>query len=202
MAHRVIDPWTKGQIFLGCAVAFWLIALAPVGKLGKGVFLSLGLCSAVQLVRTSKPLILQEAMATPAAGIANAEAVMQKEITKTELALRTAQAEEELQRLYTNEPTYPVEVVEELREALEHLYTEDAAPRDEKLSTSESADLTEMRWLRPPQASLYLAVQALFTVGKSETFIIEEVLKMGGKRWAEGKEMLRSLLELGEAEGW
>jgi len=186
MAHRVIDPWTRSQIFLGCAIGFWLIALAPVGKLGKGVFLSLGLCSAIQLVRTSKPLILQEA-------IANAEAVMQKEITKTELALRTAQAEEELQRLYTNEPTYPVEVVEELREALEHLYTEDAAPRNEKLSTNVSADLTEMRWLRPPQASLYLAVQALFTVGKSETFIIEEVLKMGGKRWAEGKEMLRCL---------
>ncbi|MFK0735229.1 MAG: hypothetical protein ACIWVG_29530 [Gloeotrichia echinulata HAB0833] len=183
-----INPWTRSQIFLGCAVAFWLIALAPVGKLGKGVFLSLGLCSAIQLVRTSKPLILQEA-------IANAEAVMQKEITKTELALRTAQAEEELQRLYTNEPTYPVEVVEELREALEHLYTEDAAPRNEKLSTNVSADLTEMR-------SLYLAVQALFTVGKSETFIIEEVLKMGGKRWAEGKEMLRSLMELGQTEGW
>ncbi|NJR72968.1 MAG: hypothetical protein HC773_03235 [Scytonema sp. CRU_2_7] len=122
--------------------------------------------------------------------------MMQKELTQTELALRTAQAEGELQRLYSPEqPTYPQEVTEELREALEHLYGEDATPRDEKLSTSESADLTEMR-------SLYLAVKALFTAGKSETFVIEEVLKMGGKQWADGKATLRSLMELGEAEGW
>jgi len=74
---------------------------------------------------------------------------MQKELTQTELALRTAQAEDELQRLYSPEqPTYPQEVTEELREALEHLYGEDAAPRDEKLSTNVSADLTEMRWHR------------------------------------------------------
>lgn len=183
-----INPWTKCQIFLGCAVVFWLISLAPIGKLGKGVFLTLGLCSAVQLTRNSKPLILREAIAT-------ASAVMQKELNQTELALQTAQAEEELQRLYTDTPTYPPEVTEELVKSLEHLYTEDAAPREEKLSTSEGADLTEMR-------SLYLAVQALFAAGKSETFVIEDVLRMGGKRWAEGKEMLRSLMELGEAEGW
>jgi hypothetical protein len=45
-------------------------------------------------------------------------------------------------------------------------------------------------------------VQALFAAGKSETFVIEEVLKMGGKQWADGKATLRSLIELGEAEGW
>ena len=89
-----INSWTRANIFLGCAVALWRGALAPGGKLGKGTALTLALCSTIQLIRESKELILTEAVA-----IANA--AMQKELTQTEIALRTHQTEQELQHLYS-----------------------------------------------------------------------------------------------------
>ena len=177
-----INSWTRANIFLGCAVSLWLVALAPVGKLGKGTALTLTLCSTIQLIRESKELILTEAVA-----IANA--AMQKELTQTEIALRTHQTEQELQHLYSANPAYPPEVVDELRDSLEALVTADAAEQDTETSTSENKEL-------------YLAVKALLDSGKSETFVVEEVLKMGGRNWEEGKKLLQSILDLGQKENW
>jgi hypothetical protein len=49
--------------------------------------------------------------------------------------------------------------------------------------------------------AFYLAVKSLMEV-KGETYVIEQVLKMGGRRWEEGKQRLQQILEEGERDGW
>lgn len=175
-----LNPWVRCYVLAACCVSMWLAAIAPSGKLWKGVSLILGLTCSVQLIRESKELIFSEAMAL-------AREAMQQELDKTSLALETYQQEQELQQMYLGDTSEP-EVKEELIRALDALVQEPAAPHPAETSASEK--------------SLYLAVKALLTAGKSETFIIEEVLKLRGRRWDEGKQRLEDLLQQGIENEW
>lgn len=178
------NRWLKSNIYLFCAVALWLAALSPIGKLGKGVALTLSLSNVVLLNIVSKELIAQEtrALATKA---------MRDELSQTELALATHQEERELERIYgINDGTYPPEVAEELRKSLEALVQQEVTDSTSIFPTSD-----ELK-------SLYLAVVNLLEAGKSETYVIEKILCKGGRKFDKGKSQLQQLLQLGKENEW
>ncbi|MEG4812471.1 hypothetical protein QUA82_15655 [Microcoleus sp. F8-D3] len=76
--------------------------------------------------------------------------------------------------------------VEGARKALEAMYTNDLQA---EASTSEH-----------PDYPIYLEVRKSMEAGKSVTWIVENVLKMGGRKFADGKAKLETLLQQFEGE--
>lgn len=179
MANR----WLKTNCLLASATAFWLAALSPLPQIGKGISYGLALVASVQLVQESRRLIVQDARRA-------ALTVMNQELELTEIALHTQQQEQSLYEIYGAAPTYPPEVRDELTTSLEHLYKEPSADRTGETSASASED-----------KAFYLAIKSLLEV-KGETYVIQEVLKMGGRRWEEGKQRLQQILEEGRQNEW
>jgi hypothetical protein len=178
MAHR----WMKTNCLLASTAAFWLAALSPMPAIGKGICYSLALVGSVQLVQESKKMMVQDARRC-------AMTAMTQELEQLEIALHTQQQESALYEVYS-EATYPPEVVDEVKTSLEHLYKEPSADRNSELTTSTSTE-----------KAFYLAVKSLLEA-KGETFVIEQILKLGGRNWAEGKQYLQQILEDGERNGW
>lgn len=175
--------WVRANTLLGIAAVAWLVALAPAGKVGKGIAHVVALASVVESVRYSRRLVLQETRYA-------AMRAMNTELEQVDLVLQERAQEKALQEMYGLQNTYSPEVREELEESLEHLVNGPAAKHDHETSTYTSQKL------------LYTAIKKLLEAGKSETFVIEEVLHMGGRRFSEGSKLLRELLQLGEQEGW
>ncbi|WP_017655685.1 hypothetical protein [Fortiea contorta] len=178
MANR----WIKTNCLLASTAAFWFAALSPMPAIGKGISYSLALVAGVQLVRESQRLMIQEARR-------GALSAMNQELEQLEIALHTQQQEEALYEVYQT-ATYPPEVKEELTKSLEHLYQEPSADHVVELQASTSQ-----------KKSLYLAVKSLLEA-KSETYVIENVLRLSGGQWAKGKQMLQQILEEGDRNGW
>lgn len=173
------------KILCSSTIICWLIGISPLGKLPQGIFLILGFGCGFQLIQETEALIYDEALA-------KATKVMQQELNYKGLAMETYAAEEDLKGQYIpKESTYPPEVLEELKQSLEHLVGVEAASGVDKLPTSVSDD-----------KALYLAIKTLLEAGKSETFIVEQILKMSGRRFSKGQERLQSLLERGNTEQW
>lgn len=179
MANR----WVKTNCLLASAIAFWLAALSPLPKIGKGVSYSLALVAVVQLVSESRRVMIADARR-------GALQAMNQELEQVEIALHTQQQEQALYEIYGAAPTYAPEVKNELTKSLEHLYTEDSAEQVTSTSTSTS------------EKTLYLAVKALMEVGCNETYIIEKVLKKGGRSWDGGHKALQELLQRGRDNEW
>ena len=88
----------------------------------------------------------------------------------------------------------PVEDVEEARQVLEAIYS----------AESEETEVTTIATTSEPTAlekSLYAEICKSQEVGKSSTWIIENILKMKGRKFAEGKEKLQILLNKFDGEG-
>lgn len=179
MANR----WVKTNCLLASAIAFWLAALSPLPKIGKGISYSLAITAVVQLVGESRRLMIQDARR-------GALQAMNQELEQVEIALHTQQQEQALYEIYGATATYTPSVKDELTKSLEHLYAEDSAESISQTSTSTS------------QKILYLAVKALLETGCNETYIIEKVLKKGGRNWDEGHSMLQELLQSGRENEW
>ncbi|MEI1376609.1 hypothetical protein PQG02_18710 [Nostoc sp. UHCC 0926] len=177
------DRWLKTNCLLASTVAFWLAALSPLPQIGKGISYSLALVASVQLVGESRRLIVQDARRA-------ALTAMNQELEQTEVALHTQQQEQALYEIYGAAPTYPKEVEQKLKTSLEQLYKEPSADHSSETSASTSND-----------KAFYLAVMGLLEV-KGETYVIEQVLKMGGRCWEEGKRRLQQILEEGDRNGW
>ncbi|MGF1934524.1 MAG: hypothetical protein RM347_008990 [Nostoc sp. ChiQUE02] len=177
------DRWLKTNCLLASAAAFWLAALSPLPQIGKGISYSLALVASVQLVQESRRLIAQDARRA-------ALTVMNQELEQVEIGLHTQQQEQALYEMYGAAPTYPPEVKEELTTSLEHLYREPSADRSGETSASTSDN-----------KAFYLAVIGLLEV-KGETYVIEQILKMGGRRWEEGKRRLQQILDEGQQNEW
>jgi hypothetical protein len=77
--------------------------------------------------------------------------------------------------------------VEESRKALEAIYSND-------LQDSASPD-------KHPDYPIYLEVCKSREAGKSTTWIVENILKMGGRKFSDGKVKLQTLLNQFEEEG-
>lgn len=182
-----LNNWHKCYMYAGCALTMWLAAQAPVGKVGKGVFLSLSLLHGVALVRVSKSLIEEEANSI-------ALNTMNKELRNTELVLQTQQLEGELAQLYATEPSSgdgsTPELINELKESLEALWLTVAEKASSEVPSSGN------------RRSLYLAVVNLLETGKSESFVIKEVLGFQGRNYQTGKEILEGLLKEGAENEW
>jgi len=177
------DRWLKTNCLLASATAFWLAALSPLPQIAKGISYSLALVASVQLVGESRRLIVQDARRA-------ALTAMNQELEQTEVALHTQQQEEALYEIYGAVPTYPPEVKQELQTSLEHLYKEPSADYTGETSASTSDD-----------KAFYLAVRGLLEA-RGETYVIEQILKLGGRRWEEGKRRLQQILDEGESNGW
>ncbi|MEH1933842.1 MAG: hypothetical protein V7L14_08950 [Nostoc sp.] len=177
------DRWLKTNCLLASAAAFWLAALSPLPQIGKGISYSLSLVASVQLVGESRRLIVQEAQRA-------ALKAMNQELEHIEIALNTQQQEQGLYEVYGASSTYPPEVEQELKTSLEHLYKEPSADYTGETSASTSDD-----------KAFYLAVRGLVEA-RGETYVIEQILKMGGRRWEEGKRRLQQILDEGQQNEW
>lgn len=177
------DRWLKTNCLLASATAFWLAALSPVPAIAKGISYSLALVASVQLVGESRRLIVQDARRA-------ALTAMNQELEQTEVALHTQQQERALYEIYSDAPTYPPEVKQELTTSLEHLYKEPSADRTEETSTSTSQ-----------KKAFYLAIKSLLEV-KGKTYVIEQILKMGGRQWDEAERLLQQILDEGQQNEW
>ncbi|MHC5728779.1 MAG: hypothetical protein ACYTXY_32615 [Nostoc sp.] len=178
MANR----WLKTNCLLASTVAFWLSALSPLPKIGRGISYSLALVASVQLVQQSRRLIAQDARRA-------ALFAMNQELEQVEIGLHTQQQEEALYGIYGAAPTYPPEVDRELKTSLEHLYKEPSADRADELQTSTSE-----------KKALYLAMKSLIEV-KGKTYVLEKVLCLSGGQWDKGEQVLQQILEEGQRNG-
>ncbi|MEH2300012.1 MAG: hypothetical protein V7K88_13550 [Nostoc sp.] len=180
----MVNRWLKTNCLIASTAAFSLAALSPVPAIAKGISYSLALVASVQLVQESKLLMIQDARRTILAA-------MNQELEDVEIALHTQQQQDALYEIYSDlSPTYPAEVKEELTTSLEHLYKEPSADRSDELQTSTSEG-----------KAFYLAVKSLLEV-KGETYVIENVLRLGGAQWNKGKQRLQQILQEGEKNGW
>ncbi|MEH1781734.1 MAG: hypothetical protein V7L26_22010 [Nostoc sp.] len=175
--------WLKSNCLLASTMAFWLAALSPLPRIGKGISYSLALVASVQLVQESRRLIAQDARRA-------ALFAMNQELEQVEIGLHTQQQEEALYEIYGAAPTYPPEVDRELKTSLEHLYKEPSADRRSELQTSTSE-----------KKALYLAVKSLIEV-KGKTYVLEKVLCLSGGQWEKGEQVLKQILEEGQRNGW
>lgn len=181
MANR----WLKANCLLASTVAFWLAALFPLPQIGKGISYSLALVASVQLVTESRQLIRQDARRA-------ALSAMNQELEQVEIGLHTQQQEQALYEIYGAAPTYPLEVEQELKTSLEHLYKEPSADHADELQTSTSTS---------QRKALYLAVKSLIEV-KGKTYVLEKVLCLSGGQWDKGEQVLQQILEEGQRNGW
>jgi hypothetical protein len=88
----------------------------------------------------------------------------------------------------------PAEDMEEARQVLEAIYSEECE-QTEVTTIATTSELTAL------EKSLYLEICKLREVGKSSTWIIENILKMKGRKFAQGKEKLQALLNKFDGEG-
>lgn len=175
--------WVKANSLFASATVAWLVALAPVGKLGKGIAHVVALCTSIESVRYSRQMVLQEARR-------GAMAAMNQEMEVVDLSLQAYSQEQALREMYGINPTYTQEVREELEKSLEHLVQEPSASHPVSTSTSTS------------QKNLYIALASLLEVGKSETYIVEEVLGFKGRQFKVGQKALQDLLQEGRENEW
>jgi hypothetical protein len=177
------DRWLKVNCLLASTTAFWLAALSPIPKIAKGISYGLAVVASVQLVQESRRLMIQDARRT-------ALGAMNQELEQVEIALNTQQQEQALYEIYGAAPTYQQEVHQELTQSLEHLYKEPSASHPGETSASTSDEKT-----------FYLAIKSLLEA-QGETFVIEQVLKLGGRNWERGKQRLQQILGEGERNSW
>lgn len=89
----------------------------------------------------------------------------------------------------------PTNDVEEAREKLEALYSSDFEEEEEIAITTTTDEASELA------GKLYAEIKEAREAGKTKTWIIENILKMKGRKFAEGKAKLQALLDqFGDAQ--
>ena len=83
----------------------------------------------------------------------------------------------------------PAQDLEVNRKALEAIYTSDLQEASDSASASDSAPAPDS-----PEYFMYLEIRKSLEAGKTNTWIIENILKMKGRKFAEGKGKLQGLL--------
>lgn len=161
------NRWLKCNLLLGCSVSLWLLALSPTPKIVRAFCYAASLISAIKLIQESQILISDTARE-------KVIVLMNEELQQTEIALHTYQQEQLLQA------TYSPEVREEINQSLEHLLEHENAEHPLETSTSTNEIKT--------------AIIALLEAGKTQTFIIENVLGCKGRNFEKGKLRLQQIL--------
>jgi hypothetical protein len=175
----------KMFVLSGAALTLWLAPLVGLDKrIGwhksiQGLSLSAAVACAVSAGNIARKLADEAEIEEFKAKAIKADVV--DEIS-TSVYISQAQRQQEAEVILAS----PMEDVESAREALEVIY---------------NAGLSELEVTSPTQSldkSLYEEICKSREAGKSQTWIIENVLKMKGRKFAEGKAKFQSLLSLFE----
>ncbi len=89
----------------------------------------------------------------------------------------------------------PTTEVEEARKTLEAIYSSESEEEAEVATTTTTDDSSELA------GKLYAEIKEAREIGKTNTWIIENILKMKGRKFAEGKVRLQNLLSQFEEGG-
>jgi hypothetical protein len=182
----------KMWVLTGAAVALWL---APLVALDKRIgwhksMQGLSLCGAVACAVGGGNI------ARKLADEAEIEAMKARAVKAdvedgiaTEVYVNRTLRQQEAEAILTS----PGEDMEEMRERLEALYEPESKETEVALATTTDASLELAK-------TLYEEVKEAREAGKATTWIIENVLKMKGRKFAEGKVKLQSLLSQFERE--
>jgi hypothetical protein len=176
----------KMFVLSGAAVALWLVPLTTLDKrIGwhksmQGVTLCAAIACAVSAGNIARFLSEQGEI----------EAIKKRAITadvvdeiSTSAYISQQQRQQEAELILTS----PGLDVEESRKALEAIYSNDL---------QDSASPNEH-----PDYPIYVEVCKSREAGKSTTWIVENILKMGGRKFSDGKVKLQTLLNQFEEEG-
>jgi hypothetical protein len=176
----------KMFVLSGAAVALWLVPLTALDKrVGwhksmQGVTL----CAAIACAMSAGNLAREQAE------LGEIELIKKRAITadvvdeiSTSAYISQQQRQQEAELILTS----PGVDVEESRKALEAIYSNDLQ------------DYTSA--FEHPDYPIYLEVCKSREAGKSTTWIVENILKMGGRKFSDGKVKLQSLLNQFEEEG-
>jgi hypothetical protein len=176
----------KMFVLSGAAVALWLVPLTTLDKrIGwhksmQGVTLCAAIACAVSAGNIARELSEQGEI----------EAIKKRAITadlvdeiSTSAYISQQQRQQEAELILTS----PGLDVEESRKALEAIYSNDL---------QDSASPNEH-----PDYPIYVEVCKSREAGKSTTWIVENILKMGGRKFSDGKVKLQTLLNQFEEEG-
>jgi hypothetical protein len=176
----------KMFVLSGAAVALWLVPLTALDKrIGwhksmQGLSLCAAIACAVSAGNIARFLSEQGEI----------EAIKKRAITadvvdeiSTSAYISQQQRQQEAELILT----CPGLDVEESRKALEAIYSNDL---------QDSASLSEH-----PDYPIYVEVCKSREAGKSTTWIVENILKMGGRKFSDGKVKLQTLLNQFEEKG-
>jgi hypothetical protein len=176
----------KMWILSGTAIALWLTPLVALDKkVGwlksiQGLSLGAAVACAVSAGNIARQLAEEAEIEELKTRAIKADVV--DEIS-TSVYVSQAQRQQEAEAILASR----AEDVESAREALEVIYSKD----------SEEPEVTTLATVSEPSEldkSLYAEVCKSREAGKSQTWIIENILKMKGRKFAEGKAKLQSLL--------
>jgi hypothetical protein len=175
-------------VFSTSSVALWITPLAAldktldIQKALQGVSLTAAIACAVTAGNIAREQAEQDEIEAMKAKAVKADVI--DEIS-TSVYVSQQQRQQEAEAILAS----PVADVEEARQALEAIYSGDLQE-----SLIKKVELSES------DKSLYLEVRKAQEANKSTTWIVENVLKMGGRKFAEGKQKLQSLLNQFEEE--
>jgi hypothetical protein len=180
-----ISMQLKLWILSGTAIALWLVPLTALDKkVGwlksiQGVSLGAAIVCAVSAGNIARRLAEENEIETIKTRAITADVV-------DEIAVSAYVSQQQRQQEAEAILTSPTNDVEEARQALEALYSADL-PESLPIATT-TIEPTAL------DKSLYKEVCKSREVGKSPTWIIENVLKMKGRKFADGKIKLQELL--------
>ncbi len=182
----------KMFVLSGAAVALWLIPLTALDKrIGwhksiQGLSLCAGIACAVGAGNIARKQAEQNEIEAIKTRAITADVV--DEIA-TSAYISQQQRQQEAEAILAS----PASDVEEARQALEAIYS---AESDEPEVTS----LATVSEPTPLDRSLYAEICKSREAGKTNTWIIENILKMKGRKFGEGKAKLQELLNQFEGE--
>lgn len=165
------------------SVVLWIVPLAAldkaldIHKALQGVSLTAAIACAVSAGNLARKQAEEDEIEAMKLRAVKADVI--DEIS-TSVYVSQAQRQQEAELILAS----PGEDVEASRQALEAIYKEDLQPVD-----NEEAKVSES------DKSLYLEVRKALEASKSTTWIVENVLKMGGRKFTEGKVKLQSILD-------
>jgi hypothetical protein len=172
----------KMWVLTGTALTLWL---APLVSLDKRIgwhksLQGLSLCGAVACAVTAGNISrkLAEEAEIEALKLRAVKADVEDEIA-TEVYVSREKRQQEAEAILAS----PSVDVEAKRQALEAIYSNDLQE-----TISQKVELSES------DKALYVEVQKALEADKSATWIVENVLKMGGRKFSEGKVKLQNLL--------
>jgi hypothetical protein len=176
----------KMFVLSGAAVALWLVPLTALDKrIGwhksmQGLTLCAAMACAVSAGNVARKQAEQNEIEEIKKRAINADVV--DEIS-TSAYISQQQRQQEAELILAS----PGVDVEESRKVLEAIYSND-------LQDSTSLD-------KHPDYPMYLEVCKSREAGKSTTWIVENILKMGGRKFSDGKVKLQTLLNQFEEQG-